>query len=53
LISKRAKKPLHHAIYYMLSTLPDELRDKDNEVKEFYEHYKKNYLPGVKDLVEK
>lgn len=37
----------------MLSTLPDELRDKDNEVKEFYENYKKKYLPEVKDLLDK
>ena len=50
LLRKRAKKPLEHAIYYMLSKLPDELRDKDNEVKDFFENYQKNYLPEVTEL---
>ena len=36
LLTKRAKKPLHHAIYYMLAQLPEELRFKDAVVKEFY-----------------
>ena len=50
LLRKRAKKPLHHAIFYMLSTLPEELRDKDNEVKEFYQEYKEKHLPEVQEL---
>ena len=36
LLTKRAKKPLHHFIYYILSTLPEELRFKDALVKKFY-----------------
>ena len=29
LLTKRPEKGLHHFIYYMLSTLPDHMRNKD------------------------
>jgi hypothetical protein len=37
LITKRPTKPLHHFIYYILDTLPAQLRDRDALVKEFYD----------------
>jgi hypothetical protein len=50
LLTKRAKKPLHHAIYHMLSTLPEELRFKDAVVKEFYDQYVDKYLKDVREI---
>lgn len=47
LLTKRPEKPLHHFIYYMLNTLPEELRYKDAVVKQFYNDYCDKYLDKV------
>jgi hypothetical protein len=39
LITKRPKHPLHHFIYYILSTLPPLSREKDSEISAFFKAY--------------
>lgn len=39
---KRPRKPLEHFIYYLLTTLPDDMRNKDEIVKAFYQNYEEN-----------
>lgn len=48
LITKRPGKPLEHFIYYILSNLPESMRDKDETVQAFFKNYEENDFPFVK-----
>ena len=50
LITKRPGKPLEHFIYYILTTLPQSMRDKDETVLSFFKNYQENEAPFVKDI---
>ncbi|KAM3138158.1 hypothetical protein pb186bvf_009831 [Paramecium bursaria] len=50
LITKRPNKPLEHFIHYLLSTLPEEMRDKDELLKHFYTQYGETDLKYIKDI---
>jgi hypothetical protein len=48
LITRRPGKPLDHFIFYILSNLPEQMRDKDETVLGFYRNYQENDYPFVK-----
>lgn len=42
LIVNRPEKPLDHFIYFLMSQLPEETRQKDKKLHVFFEKYEKN-----------
>jgi len=47
LITHRPEKPLEHFIYQLLSKVPEEMREKDELISEFYKEYEKIDLKKV------
>jgi hypothetical protein len=39
LITTRPEKPVEHFIYYLLSHVPEQMREKDEKISEFYKNY--------------
>ncbi|CAK70533.1 unnamed protein product (macronuclear) [Paramecium tetraurelia] len=50
LITKRPNKPLEHFIYYLLTSLPEEIRNKDQITRDFFEQYQEIDLKDVKEI---
>ncbi|KAL4478053.1 hypothetical protein ABPG72_013492 [Tetrahymena utriculariae] len=50
LINCRPEKPLDHFIYYILSTLPADQRNKDAVVRAFFDKYCETYLKNIKNI---
>jgi hypothetical protein len=50
LIIKRPNKPLEHFIFYLLSQLPEEVRNKDEITRDFFKQYSDIDLKDVKEI---
>ena len=50
LITNRPEKPLEHFIFHMLSHVPEQMREKDEIISEFYRNYEENDLKKVESV---
>ena len=50
LITHRPEKPLEHFIFHLLSKVPEEMREKDELISEFYRNYEENDLKKVESM---
>lgn len=42
LIKVKPEKPMEHFIYFLLNSIPEELRKNDEKMEKFYETYKES-----------
>lgn len=50
LITHRPEKPLEHFVFHLLSKVPEEMREKDELISEFYKKYEETDLKKVESL---